>query len=226
MRYDDTRVKRLIMWATNNEDSFDVSHRKSSKAFRSRIDQLTDEEAANLVQSALASGEILDHSPLIEGYARRIKATTSLRFSLSYPIRNPETKGHRYYLIHFCKHPDGYIYMANFMAKVERSVEGTSHDDFFRTEKPQMEFMTVKKHLADQKRDDSIEMIHDALPGIWVRRGWLKSRIQNRDLYAAIVDEFGWKVLRGEYIAALRKHAKEGYIYMASGDDDDYTDIH
>lgn len=226
VRYDDTRVKRLIMWATNNEDSFDESHRKTSKAFRSRVDQLTDEQVANLVQSALASGEILDRSVLIEGYAQRIKATTSLRFSLSYPIRNPETKGHRYYLVHFCKHPDGYIHMANFMAKVERSVEGTSYDDLFRTKKPQMEFMAVNKHLADQKRSESIKAISIALPEIWVKRGWLKSRVQNRDLYAAIVDEFGWKVLRSEYIAALREHAKMRYIQMASSNDDDYTDIH
>jgi three-Cys-motif partner protein len=226
VRYDDTRVKRLIMWATNNEDSFDESHRKTSIAFRSRVDQLTDEQAANLVQSALASGEILDRSALIEGYARRIKTTTSLRFSLSYPIRNPGTKGHRYYLVHFCKHPDGYIHMANFMAKVERSVEGTSYDDLFRTAKPQMEFMAVNKHLADQKRNESIKIVHDALPEIWVRRGWLKERVQNRDLYAAIVDEFGWKALRSEYIAALREHTKVGYIHMASSNDDDYTDIH
>jgi hypothetical protein len=54
----------------------------------------------------------------------------------------------------------------------------------------------------------------------------LKGRVQNRDLYAAIVDEFGWKVLRSEYIAALRDHAKAGYIQMTSSKDDDYTDIH
>ncbi len=226
VRYDDTRVKRLIMWATNNEDSFDESHRKTSKAFRSRTDQLTDEQAANLVQSGLASGEVLDRTALIEGYARLVKATTSLRFSLSYPIRNPETKGHRYYSVHFCKHPDGYIHMANFMAKVERSVEGTSGNNLFGALKPQMEFMAVNKHLAEEKRNEVIEMIREGLPTIWVNRGWLKGRVQNRDLYAAIVDEFGWKVLRSEYIAALRDHVKAGDIHMASSKDDDYTYIH
>jgi hypothetical protein len=214
------------MWATNNEDSFDESHRKTSMAFRSRIDQLTDEQAANEVQSALIGDELLDRTALIEGYTRIVKATTSLRFSLSYPIRNPETKGHRYYLVHFCKHPDGYIHMANFMAKVERSVEGTAGRDLFSAGKAQMEFMAVNEHLAEQKRNESIEMIREGLPTIWVKRGWLKGRVQNRDLYAAIVDEFGWKVLRSEYIAALRDHAKAGYIQMASSKDDDYTDIH
>jgi three-Cys-motif partner protein len=226
VRYDDTRVKRLIMWATNHEDSFAESHRKTSKAFRSRIDQLTDEQAATLVQSALSSGEVLDRTALIEGYARRVKASTSLRFNLSYPIRNPETKGHRYYLIHFSKHPDGYIHMANFMAKVERSVEGTSGSDLFESNKPQLEFMAVNEHLAEQKRNESIEMLRNDLPTIWVKRGWLKERVRNRDLYAAIVDEFGWRVLRSEYIAALRDHVKSGYIQMASSKDDDYTDIH
>jgi three-Cys-motif partner protein len=226
LRYDDTRVKRLIMWVTNHEESFDDSHRKTSKAFRSRIDQLTDEQAANLVQSALASGEVLDRTALIDGYARLVKTTTSLRFSLSYPIRNPETKGHRYYLVHFCKHPDGYIHMANFMAKVERSIEGTSASDLFGVTKPQMEFMAVNKHLAEQKRNESIETLRNALPNIWIARGWLKGRVQNRDLYAAIADEFGWGVLRSEYLAALRDHVKKGYIQMASSNDDDYTVIH
>jgi hypothetical protein len=226
VRYDDTRVKRLIMWATNHEESFDEAHRKTSKAFRTRTEQLTDEQAASMAQSALASGEQLDRTALIEGYARLVKTTTALRFSLSYPIRNPETKGHRYYLIHFCKHPDGYIYMANFMAKVERSVEGTSAGDLFGAPKPQMEFMAVNEHLAEERRRESIEMIRDGLPTIWVARGWLKGRVQNRDLFAAIVDEFGWKVLRSEYIAALREHEKAGYIHMASTKDDDYTDIH
>jgi hypothetical protein len=214
------------MWATNHEESFDESHRKTSKAFRSRIEQLTDEQAAGVAQSALASGEVLDRKALIEGYARLVKATTSLHFSLSYPIRNPETKGHRYYLIHFCKHPDGYTYMANFMAKVERSVEGISGSDLFGAPKSQMEFMAVNEHLAEEKRRESVAMIHERLPSIWVARGWLKSRVQNRDLYAAIVDEFGWNVLRSEYIAALREHAKSGHIHMASSKDDDYTDIH
>ena len=116
--------------------------------------------------------------------------------------------------------------MANFMAKVERSVEGTSDRDLFSAGRSQMELMAVNKHLAEQKRNESIAMIREGLPTIWVKRGWLKGRVQNRDLYAAIVDDYGWKVLRSEYIAALRDHAKAGYIQMASAKDDDYSDIH
>ena len=86
--------------------------------------------------------------------------------------------------------------------------------------------MTSLSPLTEQKRNESIRMIRDGLPTIWVKQGWLKGRVQNRDLFAAIVDEFGWKLLRSEYIAALRDHVKAGYIQMASSKDDDYTDIH
>lgn len=226
VRYDDTRVKRLIMWATNNESSFDESHRKTSRAFRARVDQLTDEQAASLVQSALATGETLDRTELINGYVRMVKSVTSLRYGLSYPIRNPETKGHRYFFVHFCKHPDGYIHMANFMARVERSVEESAGRELFSPSEAQMEFMAVNEHLAEQKHKDSVKRIFDALPEIWVRKGWLKTRVQNRDLYAAIVDEFGWRVLRSEYVEALRDCEKAGYVHVESSKDDSFTDIH
>jgi hypothetical protein len=116
--------------------------------------------------------------------------------------------------------------MANHMARVERSVADPSGGDLFGVAKSQMEFMEVNEHLAEEKRRSNIEMIQDHVPSIWVARGWLKRRVQNRDLFAAIVDEFGWRILRSEYIAALREHAKAGYIHMASSKDDDYTDIH
>lgn len=95
-RYDDTRVKRLLMWAANQQESLDEAHRKTAEAFQARVAQLTDEQSAKVAQAALQSGEELDRMALIEGYARLVKATTSLDCSLSYPIRNPETRGHRY----------------------------------------------------------------------------------------------------------------------------------
>jgi hypothetical protein len=61
--------------------------------------------------------------------------------------------------------------MANFMAKVERSVEGTSGNDLFSPCRSQMEFMAVNEHLVEQKRRESIEMIREGLPTIWVERG-------------------------------------------------------
>jgi three-Cys-motif partner protein len=225
VRYDDTRVKRLIMWATHNEASYDEAHRKTSAAFRHRVAQLTDEQAAALVQSALESEAVPDRDELIQGYVRQVKRVASLRYALSYPIRNPITRGHRYFLVHFCKHPDGYTYMANFMAKVDRSVEQPS-SDLFQPNPPQMEFMAINKHLAEEKRREAVEQIVRALPTIFVQNGWLKRRVQNRDVFAAIVDEFGWKVLRSEYLAALRQLETAGHIHVESGKDEAYTHIH
>lgn len=190
-----------------------------------RVGQLTDPEAAEVAQSVLESGEVLDRAVLIEGYAKLVKKATSWRFSLSSPVRNPDTRGHRYFLIHFCAHPDGYVHMANFMARVERTLEGLSGSDMLSLARPQLEFMTVNEHLAAGKRRENVTRIYDRLPALWAKRGWLKSRVQNRDLYAVIVEEFGWQVLRSEYEAALRRHAKEGRIRMASSRDDAYTEI-
>jgi three-Cys-motif partner protein len=216
VRYDDTRVKRLLSWAVNNEDSFDEGHRKTARAFKNRVDRLTDEEAADIVG-------IPESHALIEGYVKKVKSVSPLRFNLNYPIRNPETKGHRYFLVHFCNFPDGYIHMANFMAKVDRSVEGVGGEDLF-AKKPQMEFMAVNEHIAGQKRKEMVKAIYDRMGPLWVERGW--SRVQNRDLFAAIVDEFGWKALRSEYVEALRKLETDGFISLEGAEDNNFTTIH
>jgi len=215
VRYDDTRVKRLLSWAVNNGDSFDAGHRKTARAFKSRVDRLTDEEAAAIVG-------VPESEALIEGYVRKVMAVSRLRFSLKYPIRNPETKGHRYFLVHFCNFPDGYIHMANFMAKVDRSVEGISEDDMFA--KPQLEFMAVNEHIAGQKRKEMVQAIYDRVGSLWVERGW--SRVQNRDLFAGIVDEFGWRALRSEYVEELRRREAGGLISMEGAEDNDFTTFH
>ncbi len=215
VRYDDTRVKRLLSWAANNADNLEEGHQKTAHAFKNRVDRLTDEQAADLLS-------VPESRVLIEGYVRKVKSVAPLRFSLTYPIRNPMTKGHRYFLIHFCNFPDGYIYMANFMAKVDRSVEGIGDNDLFA--KPQMEFMAVNEHIAGQKRTEMVNTIRDSVGTLWIERGW--SRVQNRDLFAGIVDEFQWKVLRREYIQALRNLEAEGFISMEGADDNNFTTFH
>jgi three-Cys-motif partner protein len=214
VRYDDTRVKRLLSWAVNNEESFEEGHRKTAHAFKKRVDRLTDEEAADVVG-------VPESRILIYGYVRKVKSVAPLRFSLTYPIRNPTTKGHRYYLVHFCNSPDGYIHMANFMAKVDRSVEGTGTDLF---EKPQLELMAINKHIAEQKRAEMVNAIRDRIESLWIERSW--SRVQNRELYAGIVDEFQWRVLRSEYVEALRVFEKDGFISREGSDDNEYTTFH
>jgi len=222
VRYDDTRVKRLLSWALNNEESFDEGHQKTARAFKSRVDQLTDEEAAHLVRSESGRVGVPTSEVLIAGYVNKVKSVAQLRFSLSYPIRNPETKGHRYFLVHFCDFPDGYTHMANFMAKVDRSVEGIAETDLFAHS--QMEFMAVNEHITRQKRAEMVSTVYERIRSLWVERGW--SRIQNRDLYAGIVDEFGWTVLRSEYLEALRKLATKGFISMEGTEDKHFTVFH
>jgi hypothetical protein len=165
-----------------------------------------------------------DRTELIAGYVRLVRKRTSFKFGLSYPIRNPMTGGHRYYLAHFCKYPDGYTHMANFMAKAERTVEDAAGDLLGR--QSQMEFMAINEHLTETRRAVTVARIREALPEIWQRHGWHKSRVQNRVLFAAIVDDFGWSVLRSEYIEAMRALEKDGFIGMEGSEDREYTTFH
>ena len=71
VRYDDTRVKRLISWAANNLEHFDETHRKIAQRMKARVDQLTDEEAASDTELALLFGtEVETRDWLIAGYER------------------------------------------------------------------------------------------------------------------------------------------------------------
>lgn len=73
VRYDDTRVKRLIMWSANNLDSLEEKHRKVAVGLSARVKQLTDEEAAEQVIHELLLGsdsEMRDR--LIEGYETEV----------------------------------------------------------------------------------------------------------------------------------------------------------
>jgi three-Cys-motif partner protein len=90
VRYDDTRVHRLIQWAGNNIDRLEPKFAKTAEAFIPRIAGLTDDKAIETV---------LQRSPearqaLIDGYLNLVKTQKLFRYGLSYPIRNPVTGGH------------------------------------------------------------------------------------------------------------------------------------
>jgi hypothetical protein len=87
-----------------------------------------------------------------------------------------------------------------------------------------MEFMSVNEHIAGQKRADMVKQVCDRLGSLWVERGW--SRVQNRDLYAGIVHEFQWHVLRSEYIEALRRMEKDGIVSLEGTEDRNFTTFH
>jgi three-Cys-motif partner protein len=228
VRYDDTRVKRLISWAANNLEHFDETHRKIAQRMKARVDQLTDEEAASDTELALLFGtEVETRDWLIAGYERQVKAQTKFTYSLSYPIRNPLTGGHRYYLVHFCSHPDGYTHMANFMAQAERTYRklASGTGDLFHTGQEQMEFLVIRKEFAEKEELELVGAIKERLPEIIKARRLHGKGVENRELYAAIVECFGWKVIRGEYIKALREFEKAGKIRMAGTNDNDYTHL-
>jgi three-Cys-motif partner protein len=228
VRYDDTRVKRLISWAANNLEHFDEAHRKTAQRMKSRVDQLTDEQAASQTELELIFGsETETRDWLIGGYVKQVKALTRFGYSLSYPIRNPVTGGHRYYLVHFCSHPDGYTYMANFMAQAERTYRKLAGGagDLFRSGQEQMEFLPIREELAEKEEQDSVRSVVERLQEIVRARNWQGKKVANRQLYAAIVAEFGWKVIRKEYVRALRQFEKAGKIRMEGTDDNDYTHI-
>lgn len=219
VRYDDTRVKRLLSWAVNNADHISEGHRKSALKFAQRVLQLTDEEA-------LAELNTLDgdkdgtREALIQGYMQQVRSVAGFKFALRYPIRNPRTDGHKYYLVHFCNHPDGYHYMAHFMAQAERAYEEDRRkktEDMFST--PDQEVMPGILDDADKCVEDArVAELFAALPEILTP---LRNRhnLKMRWVYAAIVDRFEWRLTRKEWLKALGKAKTAGMISYTSADD-------
>ena len=57
------------------------------------------------------------------------------------------------------------------------------------------------------------------LPEIIAAKNWRGSSVEARRVYEAIVEEFGWEVLRREYLAALRELKKQGRVNFADLED-------
>lgn len=226
VRYDDTRVKRLIMWAAKNEDSLNPAHRKTAKRLKDRVKELSDEEATQQAERELLfRAETETRDLLIEGYKNRVKERTNFRYALHYPIKNPTTSGHRYFLVHFCSHPDGFTHMANFMARAERTYRKLVAESSDLFDKRQLEFMPLNRELADKEEQDVVQAIYNELPDIVSENGWNGKVLQNREIYAAIVDRLSWKVLRKEYVKALRQLEKAGKVHIDGTKDYERTTI-
>jgi three-Cys-motif partner protein len=221
VRYDDTRVKRLIMWSANNLQNLEEKHRKVALGLADRVKQLTDEEAAEKVKLEGSDSELRDR--LIEGYEAEVKRKTKFTFGLNYPIRNPATGGHRYYLVHFCKFADGYTHMANFMAKAERTYQKllSGETDFFSQAPKQQTFLQIDDHLAKEAESKNVYEIERAIPRIVSRKGWEDASVQLRDVLAEIVNNFKWTATRVEWIKALRQCEAGRLLKMAGTDDAD-----
>jgi len=221
VRYDDTRVKRLLSWAVNNADNFKESHRKIAVGYAKRVAQLTDADAIRELDQA-EGDRGLTREILINGYMNAVKRSAHYQYALHYPIKNPRTGGHKYYLVHFCNHPDGYHYMASFMARAERAYEDAMRqsqtDEFFAEAKVVQDVMPGILEDADKSVEDSrVAELGAALPEILRSIGQVE--IANRYLYAAIVARFGWKLTRKEWIRALRNAHHAGLLNYVNSDD-------
>ena len=199
VRYDDTRVKRLASWAQSQATALDEPAKKTAEAFNRRIKELTSVDAIR---------DWLDRQPgsresLINGYIAEARRQKIFRFGIAYPIRNLDTGGHRYFLVHLCDFEDGYTWMANFMAAAEAEYE--ERHDQLQLADGQQELITVRD-LIKAARAGMVDQIVQATPQICITRRWGKGiEIQNRRMYAAFVDEFQWRAGRSEWEAALRR---------------------
>ncbi len=223
VRYDDTRVKRLIAWGRKQWDDSDLRHQKTATAFLKRVGQLTSDAAVD----AFLKDDPDARDALIRGYVAQIKRQKIFRFGIHYPVRNPATGGHHYYLAHFCDHEDGYCYMANFMAEVERTLEGLSSKttDLFGAQPAQMELLEIRKEFVGKAEETAVLRIINAFPEIIETGGLRGQRLQNRVLFAAIVDRFGYSTTRKEWLRALRQMNETGKVRMEGSEDSSYTVI-
>jgi three-Cys-motif partner protein len=223
VRYDDTRVKRLIAWAKNNWDGLDSRQRKTAEAFLARVNKLTTDAAIE----AFLTNDPAAREALITGYIAEVKRQNIFRFGIHYPVRNPTTGGHHYYLAHFCDHEDGYCYMANFMAEVERTLQGLSSrpNELFSEAPAQLEIMEIRDEFVAHAQDAAVARVVAELPNIFRERHLLGSRIQNRRIFAAIVDKFQYSTTRKEWLRGLRQLQDGGKLSMDGSTDSSYTKV-
>ena len=71
-----------------------------------------------------------------------------------------------------------------------------------------------------------VSKIAERFPTIVSRCQWrLGSSIENRILYAAIVDEFGWSASRADWLKALKVLREQGVIHFESAEDGKKTTL-
>lgn len=225
VRFDDARVKRLLAWARNHKDSSTDRLRLTAGQFLRRVRNLTSDEA---IEDVLLQ-DLSTSESLVKGYVDAVKKRGLFSYGLAYPIRNPVTENHHYFLVHFCNHEDGYHYMANFMALAERSAVQEARQAkqdllFTDADTPkQLEMLEISKDLEAQTRQPFVSKIAAQLPTIFREYNMRGQRIQNRRIFAAIVDKFGYQTTRREWVEALRLLEKNGTVRMDGAKDSDFA---
>jgi hypothetical protein len=138
------------------------------------------------------------------------------KFGLFYEVINPITKGHKYYLVHFCNHEDGYVYMANFMAEVQRTLEKNTTQEkefaFFGPGQGQLEMMEVRDSAIANHEQSKVNAIVSQLPQILRAKGFIGMTVKRRLIYAAIVESFTSTVLIKESRRALLAAKSAGLL--------------
>ena len=219
VRFDDTRLKRLIRLAANNITSLDPTQRHIAEALSNRVAEFASADDVEQTLTLLDANEkVASREVLVEAYRKIVLANSDFTHGISYPLRNPKTGGHRYFIVHFCSHPDGYVHMADFMAKAERAYQ-RRQSKLFLESPDQMEFPTIQEHINDVAHADKQSLVLAKLPAIIEDRGWCGTVTEARRVFEAIVDEFGWQVLRKEYLAAMRQLKKQGRVKYNELDD-------
>lgn len=219
IRFDDTRVKRLIRLVANHINSLDNTQRKIAEALAKRVAEFaTDADVQQTLELLDRNQRMASRDVLVTAYERIVLEQTDFTHALSYPLRNPLTGGHRYFITHFCAHRDGYIYMADFMAKAEHAYLKRSSELAFGNP-DQMEFPTIEKDFDYEMGGAIRSEVADALPGIIAERRWRGTTVEARNVYEAIVKKFGWRVLKKEYTAVLREMKKSGLAHFGDLDD-------
>lgn len=224
VRYDDLRVKRLHAWAHNNMLSHQPKNHRTASAFNDRVARLSSEQGVNgLLEDDPQWREIL-----VRGYVDLItQETRCFKHGLCYPIRNPQTNNHKYFLVHFCNHVDGYAYMANFMAVADRSYlkqRAERQIDLFADQSAkQLQLLPILEGADKSEEQRIVEQVRQAILTIAEERGWWKLTInvQNRTLFAAIVDRLGFQATRREWVAALNLLSKHGTLTATGTKDSD-----
>lgn len=227
VRYDDLRVKRLHAWAQNNLLSNQAKSQRTASAFNDRVARLSSEQGVN----CLLEDDPQWREVLVRGYVELVTQDPDTRcfdHGLCYPIRNPQTNGHKYFLVHFCNHPDGYVYMANFMAVADRSYQkkrAERQTDMFGDQATQqLELLPILEGADKSAEQRIVEQVRQTILAVGEERGWSKMHVtvQNRTLFAAIVDRLGFQATRREWVAALNQLNEQG-ILTATGTKDKDT---
>jgi hypothetical protein len=206
-------VKRLASWAANNLGSHDTAAQKTAEAFLRRATELTSVNAAE----DFLTGNPNARERLINGYIGEARRMGIFKFGIAYPLRNPDTAGHRYFLVHLCDFEDGYIWMANFMASAEITYEELRQErDMF-----QPEFFSVRD-LTPHSREVVVSKVESALAVLCRERNWPNGKcMQIRKVLAGLVDKFQWHASRADYEEALRRLRANGLLSCKTFKDSD-----